>query len=181
MFSQKPRFRKTMSNQIYSNFETRSRYLESKPQFFVELETDLIVPTSGVYTEIVVPFTETLTTDNGYLSWDTPTNTLICNDDGVYTVQATVAYSSVAIAEQLEIFIIIDGAVIPEFGLISKDRQLASPAGERSGVLTTSTTFKGVPSSSVQVKLRHREGLTIQGVNMASISKRTFLLCNKIN
>jgi hypothetical protein len=169
-----------MSNQIYSNLETRSRYLEPKPEFFVQLNSDLVIPTSAGYTETLIGFNENAQTDTGYIVWDSIQSEVVCESEGVFTVQASVSYFGASASESVELFFLINGAAIPNYGISVLPRFLTTIAGSEASVISTSYTFKGVPGTTIQTRIKSQAQITVQGVNH-SPSKRTYLTCTKIN
>jgi hypothetical protein len=168
-----------MSNQVYSNLDTRSRYLEAKPEFFVQLDSDLVIPTTPGYTETLIGFNENSQTDTGYLEWDSGNSQVTCNSDGTYTVQATISYFGASASESVELFFLINGAAIPNYGLTILPRTLTTLVGDEASVLTASYTFKGTVGTTIQTRIKTKTQITVQGVSH-SISKRTYLTCTKL-
>ena len=170
-----------MSNQVYKNLETRERYRGTKRQFYIQLDVQQSTAPTPNYTEHLIIFNDHPTTNTGHISWDNDDNSVVCQTEGVFNIQATVSFHGGALPlEVVELFFIVDGLPLPAYGITSVPRTNATIDGDDAEVITASYTFNAVVGTTVQTLIRSKGSLIMMGPG-GSTKKRTYLTCVKIN
>ena len=169
-----------MSNQIYSNLDTRERYTEGKERFELQVNADIALPTTVGVTETTIPYSTTEAFNTGYIAWDDINKWVVIQEAGIYNITATTCVAGNAISDQaLETNFIIDSGALPVFGLEQRDRNYNTVLGDYAWSLTSTYTFKAEVGTTIRTVFRQQEAVTIQGVGHG-IAKRTTLFCNKL-
>ena len=172
-----------MSNQVYSNLETRERYHGPKKEFIIQLNNTVSSQAPfDSYSDTILDFTTTPNTNTGNLSWDGTNKYLVCETDGVYSIEASIAFSgNIALPlEVIELYFKVDNDPALAHAITSVPRTNVSVAGEDSAVITTSYTFNAIRGTTIQPVLRSKTAVFYDGVGMGSFIKRTYITCIKI-
>ena len=149
-----------MSNQIYSNWETRHTYTGPSPD--VREARSLINLSLGQTTEIdklvptQIPFPEIGAGEsNGHLDWDEPNKRFICRSSGVYIFNLQVDFISEATDGSFATYFERQGHDI-EYGTYTYSNDTGAvvlPAGAIS--MPTSQVFVLIPGEWIKITVVH--------------------------
>jgi len=173
-----------MSNQIFSNWETRKTYTGPSPdvnnaQSLINLSLDVttVVPKATV-TPIPFPVLGA-GNSNGHLDWDKPNERFICRSSGVYIFDLQVDFISEDTEGTFAVYFERQGHII-EYGTHTYSNDSGAviiPAGAIS--MPTSQTFVLIPGEWIRILVIHScpgangEKTSVQGLGPEDTRPRT--------